>query len=113
MLSVLSDVGAGKNGSFTIHGQQATREDFVVTNKKEEKIQCSQWQLASLGAAGHEPLPCVIYCHCNSGSRLDAEEAIGQLVPLGVRVFALDFTVRNKILVLLGFAHFAVMMFVL
>lgn len=36
-------------------------------------------------------LPCVIYCHCNSGSRRDAEEAVYILIPLGVSVFTLDF----------------------
>lgn len=38
-------------------------------------------------------LPCVIYCHTNSGSRRDAEEILYTLLPKGVTVFALDFAV--------------------
>lgn len=39
-------------------------------------------------------LPVVVYCHCNSGSRRDAEEAVWHLLPCGVGVVAFDFTVR-------------------
>lgn len=42
------------------------------------------------GAKGS--MPCVVYCHCNSGSRRDAEEALLTLLPVGVSVFALDFS---------------------
>ncbi len=38
-------------------------------------------------------MPLVIYCHCNSGSRRDSEEALHLLMPAGIRVFALDFAV--------------------
>eukprot|EP00882_Tetradesmus_deserticola_P027648 GHRQ01030694.1.p1 GENE.GHRQ01030694.1~~GHRQ01030694.1.p1 ORF type:complete len:102 (-),score=41.41 GHRQ01030694.1:278-583(-) len=40
-----------------------------------------------------DKLPVVVYCHCNSGSRRDAEEAVWHLLPCGVGVVALDFTV--------------------
>ncbi|KDD74697.1 hypothetical protein H632_c1127p1, partial [Helicosporidium sp. ATCC 50920] len=35
-------------------------------------------------------LPAVIYCHCNSGSRRDAEEILWHLLPRQVTVLALD-----------------------
>ena len=38
--------------------------------------------------------PCVIYAHCNSGSRRDAEEALYVLLPHNITVFCLDFAVR-------------------
>lgn len=38
------------------------------------------------------PFPCVVYCHCNSGSRRDAEEAVILLIPQKISVFCLDFT---------------------
>lgn len=41
-----------------------------------------------------DKLPVVVYCHCNSGSRRDAEEAVWHLLPCGVGVVAFDFTVR-------------------
>ena len=37
--------------------------------------------------------PCVIYCHCNSGSRRDAEEALQVLLPHHITVMCLDFAV--------------------
>jgi hypothetical protein len=40
-----------------------------------------------------DKLPVVVYCHCNSGSRRDAEEAVWHLLPCGVGVVAFDFTV--------------------
>lgn len=59
-------------------------------NKKGQKLQCSHF--FPVGAKGKDGrLPCVIYCHCNSGSRRDAEEAVFILIPLGVSVFTLDF----------------------
>ena len=45
------------------------------TNKKGLKLVCSHFiPLDVKGRDGR--LPCVIYCHCNSGSRRDAEEAV-------------------------------------
>ncbi|KAB5551444.1 hypothetical protein DKX38_008755 [Salix brachista] len=38
------------------------------------------------------PLPCVIYCHGNSGCRADANEAAVILLPSNITVFALDFS---------------------
>jgi hypothetical protein len=35
----------------------------------------------------------VVYSHCNSGSRRDAEEAVFLLIPLGISVFTVDFAV--------------------
>lgn len=42
-----------------------------------------------MGVEGVEGrLPCVVYLHCNGGSRRDAEEALCVLTPLGVSVFS-------------------------
>ncbi|XP_024021470.1 uncharacterized protein LOC21400949 isoform X3 [Morus notabilis] len=38
------------------------------------------------------PLPCVIYCHGNSGCRADANEAAVILLPSNITVFTLDFS---------------------
>jgi hypothetical protein len=82
---------AGINGSRLVGRTVVRRQDFTITNLKHQRLQCSYWQTDAAGTS--RPLPAVIYCHCNSGSRLDAVEAIWTLVPLGVRVFALDFSV--------------------
>ena len=47
-------------------------------------------------------LPCVVYCHCNSGSRRDAEEVLYHLLPRGMTVFALDFAVGGWVGVCVG-----------
>lgn len=58
------------------------------------RLQCSHYIPKHVkGRDGR--LPCVVYCHCNSGSRRDAEEAICILIPQGVSVFAIDFAVSG------------------
>lgn len=58
------------------------------------KLQCSHY--LPLDAKSQDgKLPVVIYCHCNSGSRRDAEEALYHLLPCGVGVVAFDFTVST------------------
>ncbi|KMT04345.1 hypothetical protein BVRB_8g184190 isoform B [Beta vulgaris subsp. vulgaris] len=37
-------------------------------------------------------LPCVVYCHGNSGCRADANEAVTVLLPANITVFTLDFS---------------------
>ena len=39
-----------------------------------------------------DAMPCVIYCHGNCGSRLDAAEAVDCLLPSNIGVFAFDFS---------------------
>eukprot|EP00983_Pelagomonas_calceolata_P127250 1161385-Pelagomonas_calceolata.AAC.1 len=64
----------------------------MQTNTRGAKLQCSHFVPEGVvGADGR--LPCVVYLHCNSGSRRDAEEALCVLIPLGVSVFTLDFEV--------------------
>lgn len=106
------DLAGGEEGTFVIRRRAATREDFVILNKRDQKLMCSSWQL--LPAPGDQTprvSPCVVYCHCNSGSRVDAEEAIWGLLPLGIRVFALDFSVRapHLYMALAGVGAIAVM----
>ena len=61
----------------------------LQTNPRGHKLQCSHF----LHDRGPSNPPIVVYCHCNSGSRRDAEEAIYALLPTGITVFALDFAV--------------------
>ena len=59
-------------------------------NKAGLKLQCSHFKPAQTTLAAP---PVVIYCHCNSGSRRDAEEALHVLLPHDITVFTLDFAV--------------------
>jgi hypothetical protein len=56
-------------------------------------LKCSLFEPIKL----KEPLnpnkyPCIIYCHGNSGSRLDALEYLEYFIPLGIGLFCFDFT---------------------
>ena len=64
----------------------------VQTNAQGQKLQCSHF-LGRDTKPEDEP-PITVYCHCNSGSRRDAEEAVYALLPDGITVFAFDFAVR-------------------
>lgn len=91
----LDDLIGGRTGSFCIAGLfPGQRQDCVLTNKRGQKLQCSHF--LPQGVRGRDGrLPCVVYCHCNSGSRRDAEEAVYLLLPMGVSVFCMDFAVRG------------------
>ncbi len=57
------------------------------------KLECSLFTPEVEATCSGGGMPLVIYCHCNSGSRRDSEEALHLLMPAGIRVFALDFAV--------------------
>lgn len=87
---VVEDLLGGHRGAFRVSRFEGTRKDITLVNKQGLKLQCSHF--IPKGVKGKEgKLPCVLYCHCNSGSRRDSEEAVYVLLPLGVSVFAMDF----------------------
>ena len=57
----------------------------------DQKLVCSHYRPCVVESQDGK-LPCVIYCHTNSGSRRDAEEIVFSLLPYGCTVFALDFS---------------------
>lgn len=63
----------------------------VQRNTKDQKLVCSHYRPCVVESVDGK-LPCVIYCHTNSGSRRDAEEIVFSLLPYGCTVFALDFS---------------------
>ena len=67
----------------------------LQTNKRGQALQCSHYTpLVNRGKDGK--LPCVVYCHCNSGSKRDGDEAVIHIAaPLGISVFAFDFSVSS------------------
>lgn len=62
-------------------------------NERGERLLCSHFR-PCIVASKDGRLPVVVYCHCNSGSRRDAEEIIYHFLPRHVTVFSLDFSVR-------------------
>ncbi|KAL7588533.1 hypothetical protein Lser_V15G39675 [Lactuca serriola] len=75
---------------FMLKGKWYQRKDLEVINSKGDVLQCSHYMPTVLPEG--KPLPCVIYCHGNSGSRADASEAAIILLPSNITVFTLDFS---------------------
>ncbi|KAG6575023.1 hypothetical protein SDJN03_25662, partial [Cucurbita argyrosperma subsp. sororia] len=75
---------------FTLRGKLYQRKDLEIKNTRGDVLQCSHY-LPIVSPEG-KPLPCVIYCHGNSGCRADASEAAIILLPSNITVFALDFS---------------------
>jgi hypothetical protein len=59
---------------FTINRASFEREDLVVVNSRGHRLQCSHFKPRS--ELPLPPMPCVVYCHGNCGSRCKA------LIPL-------------------------------
>eukprot|EP00252_Welwitschia_mirabilis_P016543 TRINITY_DN3648_c0_g1_i1.p1 TRINITY_DN3648_c0_g1~~TRINITY_DN3648_c0_g1_i1.p1 ORF type:complete len:317 (-),score=56.66 TRINITY_DN3648_c0_g1_i1:222-1172(-) len=75
---------------FTLAGRKFSRKDLEIKNERGHLLQCSHYLPSSLPEGTQ--LPCVIYCHGNSGCRADANEAAVILLPSNITVFTLDFS---------------------
>uniref|UniRef100_A0A1J3J1Z0 Uncharacterized protein YqkD n=1 Tax=Noccaea caerulescens TaxID=107243 RepID=A0A1J3J1Z0_NOCCA len=75
---------------FSIGGTKCKRQDLELTNSRGHTLRCSHYIPSS--SLEDNPLPCVIYCHGNSGCRADANEAVMVLLPSNITVFTLDFS---------------------
>ncbi|KAK6913861.1 hypothetical protein RJ641_021182 [Dillenia turbinata] len=75
---------------FMLKGKWFRRKDLEVKNSRGDTLQCSHY--APIVSPQEKPLPCVIYCHGNSGCRADASEAAIILLPSNITVFTLDFS---------------------
>jgi len=76
---------------FTLGNKIYERKDLKLTNERGLRIECSHFQPLESQRVS-EKLPCVVYCHGNCGCRVDALDAVQQLLPLNITVFAFDFT---------------------
>ncbi|KAA8537251.1 hypothetical protein F0562_027062 [Nyssa sinensis] len=75
---------------FTVGGRTYQRQDMELRNGRGHALQCSHYVPSPFPE--DTPLPCVIYCHGNSGCRADANEAAVILLPSNITVFTLDFS---------------------
>lgn len=73
-----------------LKGRWFQRKDLEVKNGQGKKLQCSHYMPVVVPEG--KALPCVIYCHGNSGCRADASEAAIILLPSNITVFTLDFS---------------------
>ncbi|KAL6839478.1 hypothetical protein ACP4OV_030748 [Aristida adscensionis] len=75
---------------FTLAGRKYRRLDLEqLTNERSQTLKCSHYVPAVIPE--DTALPCVIYCHGNSGCRADANEAAVILLPSNITLFTLDF----------------------
>ncbi|KAK9078469.1 hypothetical protein SSX86_002526 [Deinandra increscens subsp. villosa] len=75
---------------FMLKKKWFQRKDIEIVNSRGDVLKCSHY-LPIVSPEG-KPLPCVIYCHGNSGCRADASEAAIILLPSNITVFTLDFS---------------------
>lgn len=75
---------------YPLRGRRYQREDREIINRHGHPLQCSHYM--PIPMSEEKPLPCVIYCHGNSGCRADASEAAVILLPSNITVFSLDFS---------------------
>ncbi|KAK7264546.1 hypothetical protein RJT34_32155 [Clitoria ternatea] len=75
---------------FMLKGKWYHRKDVEIKNSRDDILQCSHYM--PIVSPEGKPLPCVIYCHGNSGCRADASEAAIILLPSNITVFTLDFS---------------------
>ncbi|EGR33879.1 hypothetical protein IMG5_033680, partial [Ichthyophthirius multifiliis] len=74
--------------SFTIKGIEIQRTDIQIKNKQGLTLQCSHFQPKK---PIQQQLPCVIYLHGNSSSRLESLQCIKYLLPQNITLFSFDF----------------------
>ncbi|CAN6479590.1 unnamed protein product [Victoria cruziana] len=75
---------------FTLGGRKFRREDVELRNGRGHTLRCSHYVPSPIPE--NIPLPCVIYCHGNSGCRADANEAAVVLLRSNITLFTLDFS---------------------
>nr|XP_012575526.1 uncharacterized protein LOC101501041 isoform X4 [Cicer arietinum] len=74
---------------FSLAGRTYQRQDLELKNARGYTLKCSHYLPSPFPE--DTSLPCVIYCHGNSGCRADANEAAVILLPSNITVFTLDF----------------------
>ncbi|XP_068463222.1 uncharacterized protein [Phaseolus vulgaris] len=75
---------------FTLASRTYQRQDLELKNARGYTLKCSHYLPSPFPE--DTSLPCVIYCHGNSGCRADANEAAVILLPSNITVFTLDFS---------------------
>ncbi|KAL5056660.1 hypothetical protein RYX36_037342, partial [Vicia faba] len=75
---------------FSLAGRTYQRQDLELKNARGYTLKCSHYLPSPFPE--DTSLPCVVYCHGNSGCRADANEAAVILLPSNITVFTLDFS---------------------
>ncbi|KAL6888845.1 hypothetical protein ACP4OV_009871 [Aristida adscensionis] len=73
-----------------LDSEASTETNYRLTNARGHTLKCSHYVPAFIPE--NTALPCVVYCHGNSGCRADSNDAAVILLPLNITVFTLDFS---------------------
>lgn len=76
---------------FNFGGRSFKRTDFNLVNPREMRFCCSLWEPIESDRPSSS-LPCVIYMHGNSSSRLEALASLSLVLGLGATLLAFDFS---------------------
>ena len=76
----------GKN-PLIIKNITVKRDDLILLNPDNKRLQCSFFQIQDDSI---DPKPCIIYLHCNAGSRCEVLPLLNYLVTIGINVFSFD-----------------------
>ena len=66
------------------------RTDIEIVGARNHKIYCSHYEPLE-SERKWNIMPCVIYCHGNSSSRIEAKELVTYLLPENITLFCFDF----------------------
>lgn len=72
---------------ITRNREKVRRVDFEIPNKVNLSLKCSFFEFSERS----EPQPCVMYLHCNSGSRLEGLPYVETLLNNSMSVCIFDF----------------------
>ncbi len=81
---VLEELG---RNPLQIKNVLVSREDLLLKNAELKSLHCSFFKIQDESL---EPKPCMIYLHCNAGSRCEVLPLLSYLVTIGINVFAFD-----------------------
>jgi pimeloyl-ACP methyl ester carboxylesterase len=86
---VTEDLGPAR---YLLQEQMCVRNDLELVTRRKMKIKCSHYlpvDSESLQVEGQ--VPCVVYLHGNSGSRMDADDMVDTFLAEKISVFSIDF----------------------
>jgi pimeloyl-ACP methyl ester carboxylesterase len=83
----IDDLGPSR---FLVNDRLHHRVDFQLENDRGFKLECSHFRPEKF-EAGYKR-PCVVYCHANCSSRMEALAALRGLLERDIMVFTMDFS---------------------
>lgn len=86
------DLGPKK---FVLKGRQYKRTDIDLVNERDLTIKWTHYEPID-SQRPWKQLPCVIYLHGNSSSRIEAMQSVRLLLPENITVFSLDLSGSGK-----------------